>query len=607
MSFIRYVTPIAFLLFLPTLLVLGQPSWTSQGLIAYYPFDGNALDFSGNGHNGIGTDILVERDRFGIQGSAIEFNGKTSKIEVPDSPALNLSKGDFSILFWAKQKNHQVQAEVLIKRLYEPNTVDKGYSLRLSGKQNGMTWRLAEQLPSTLANHSTVYSQSIGYMGWEFFGVVFRASTNELKFFSNAKFQDQTHLISQPLGSDGAPMVFGTDSHPNLPYFYGGLLDDFRIYNRALSETECQNLLEYESQPRVQSDYEIIYEKLNWSDARKDAVSRGGHLAAITSQLEFEEMLNQLGESLDDLLWIGGFKNDLGEWGWVTGEEFSYSSWAGSAPNNIGDNESFVQIVTRDRGANLGSWNDHSDSSDLIFGESISGYILEKSKANGAASAVVEIVNGFVVGARVTNVGYGYITSPEVAISGESGVGAKARAVVSNGQVVSIAIISTGSGYHGDTQITIAPPPMPMTSAVAEAQIVNGFLVGLNVIEGGHGYENAPNVEVIGGSGDGATVQAFIDEGKVLRLEIISAGSGYTTEPIIRIDPPKFAPKMSIRVKQVEVNLQLVVGKRYTIESSQNFVDWQQTGPLFVAEEEFVSFKFNTDEYGNYFRVVEQP
>ncbi|MDC0266664.1 hypothetical protein OAK83_01630 [bacterium] len=353
--------------------------------------------------------------------------------------------------------------------------------------------------------------------------------------------------------------------------------------------------------------YEIVYDKLSWREAESDALNRGGHLATITNQLEWDLVVEQLGASLNDLLWIGGFKNDQGQWSWVTGEKFSFSRWAGSAPNNIKGNENYLQIVTRDRGGSLGGWNDHSDSSDLIFGESISGYILEKSNSNGAASAVVEIVNGFVVGARVTNVGYGYITSPEVSISGESGVGAKARAVVSKGQVVNIAIISTGSGYHGDTQITIAPPPMPMTSAVAEAQIVNGFLVGLNVIEGGHGYESAPNVEVIGGSGDGATVEAFIDEGKVLRLEIISTGSGYTTEPIIRIDPPKFAPKMSIRVKQVEVNLQLVVGKRYTIESSQNFVDWQQTGPLFVAEEEFVSFKFDTDEYGNYYRVVEQP
>ena len=273
--------------------------------------------------------------------------------------------------------------------------------------------------------------------------------------------------------------------------------------------------------------YEIVYGKLNWREAESDALNRGGHLATITNQLEWDLVVEQLGTSLNDLLWIGGFKNDQGQWSWVTGEKFSFSRWAGSAPNNIYGNENYLQIVTMDRGGSLGEWNDHSDSSSLIYGESISGYLLEKPIREGTALAV--------------------------------------------------------------------------------AEILNGSIVGLNVIEGGQGYENAPNVRVIGGSGDGAIVQAFIDEGKVSRLEIISAGNGYTILPIIWIDPPNFAPKMSIRVKQVEVNLQLVVGKRYTIESSQNFVDWQQTGPLFVAEEEFVSFKFDTDEYGNYYRVVEQP
>lgn len=574
-----------------------------KDLIAYYPFDGNALDMSGNGHHGVGTDISEERDRFGILGGAVEFNGETSKIVVPDSPALRLDQGDFTILLWVKETNRR-EAQVISKHLVTKSGIDRGFGLRLNGggpDSTGMTWHLAEEINARVGSNHIEFKQN-----WRFFGIVYTALTKELKFFLYDSFQEDTFIIEQPLSSDGAPLVFGQNQ---FEYTYGGLLDDLRIFGRALSEKECQDILEYDLKRNIQSEYEVVYGNFSWSEAESDALSKEGHLASITSQIEWLEVRDQLGDSLDDLLWIGGFKNDLGEWGWVTGEDFTFSAWAGDAPNNIGGNENFIQIVPKERNSRgyLGGWNDHSDSSNMIFGETISGYLLEKPKPTGTASAVVEIVNGFVVGARVTNAGYGYITSPEIQIISSSGSGAKARAVVSNGQVVSIDIISTGSGYLGDPQITIAAPPKPNSTAIAEAEIVNGFLVGLNLTKGGHGYEKAPNVTVLGGNGTGASVDAFVADGKVVRLEVVSAGNGYTSSPVIRIDPPEFAPRLSVRVKQVEVNLQLVVGKRYSVEHSKNFVDWQQAGPLFMAEQEFVSFTFDSDEYGRYYRVVEQP
>ena len=55
----------------------------------------------------------------------------------------------------------------------------------------------------------------------------------------------------------------------------------------------------------------------------------------------------------------------------------------------------------------------------------------------------------------------------------------------------------------------------------------------------------------------------------------------------------KTAPELSIRVTQVEVNMKLTVGKRYTIEASKNMVDWVQAGELFTAEEQFKAMKFD--------------
>lgn len=81
----------------------------------------------------------------------------------------------------------------------------------------------------------------------------------------------------------------------------------------------------------------------------------------------------------------------------------------------------------------------------------------------------------------------------------------------------------------------------------------------------------------------------------------------YTSTPVITIAAPPSAPELSIRVTQVEVNMKLTVGKRYTIEASKNMVDWVQAGDIFTAEEQFKAMKFDVDDFGQFYRVIEQP
>jgi hypothetical protein len=50
----------------------------SSGLIAYYPFNGNANDESGNGHNGTIYGSTLTADRMGNPNSAFYFNGTPS-------------------------------------------------------------------------------------------------------------------------------------------------------------------------------------------------------------------------------------------------------------------------------------------------------------------------------------------------------------------------------------------------------------------------------------------------------------------------------------------------------------------------------------------------
>jgi len=69
------------------MVVLGAVS-AQDGLVAYYPFNGNANDESGNGNNGTVYGATLAADRFGIVNSAYSFDGVDDYIQVPYDPSL---------------------------------------------------------------------------------------------------------------------------------------------------------------------------------------------------------------------------------------------------------------------------------------------------------------------------------------------------------------------------------------------------------------------------------------------------------------------------------------------------------------------------------------
>ena len=87
------------------------------------------------------------------------------------------------------------------------------------------------------------------------------------------------------------------------------------------------------------------------------------------------------------------------------------------------------------------------------------------------AAATATIVNGFVVGATITDAGCGYTEPPLVLIRGGNGTGATATAVVENGMVVDIIFSSAGFGYTGVPAIPIASPPFEPTVSISVSAV----------------------------------------------------------------------------------------------------------------------------------------
>jgi hypothetical protein len=77
--------------------VCGVPS---NGLVAYYPFNGNANDESGNGNNGVVYGATLVPDRFGNSNRAYYFNGTNNYIVTNSDTGLPRGYVQFTISVW---------------------------------------------------------------------------------------------------------------------------------------------------------------------------------------------------------------------------------------------------------------------------------------------------------------------------------------------------------------------------------------------------------------------------------------------------------------------------------------------------------------------------
>lgn len=72
----------------------------SNGLVGWWPFNGNANDLSGNNNNGVISGATTTTDRFGNVNSSYLFDGIDDYISISDNNALSFGSGEFTFSLW---------------------------------------------------------------------------------------------------------------------------------------------------------------------------------------------------------------------------------------------------------------------------------------------------------------------------------------------------------------------------------------------------------------------------------------------------------------------------------------------------------------------------
>jgi hypothetical protein len=210
----------------------------NAGLVAHYPLDGNANDASGNGNNGTlnGSLSFVP----GQHGSAAQFDGASTYIEVADSPSLSITNS-ITLSCWIRTSGQNGANVGIINNL--GSTDRDGFLVCLNPSVAGATCAadLDFNWPTVMLGlHPTVPLQDgiwhhlamtyDGQMGHFWIDGVVRASS--------------TTNYTAGMSHNQIPVTIGWDRSAEQPSgrHFNGLIDEVRIYNRALSATEITQL-----------------------------------------------------------------------------------------------------------------------------------------------------------------------------------------------------------------------------------------------------------------------------------------------------------------------------------------------------------------------------
>lgn len=212
----------------------------TNGLIAWWPFNGNANDESGNGNNGTVNGASLTNDRFGNNAKAYSFDGINDIINASSN---NFPTGTSSrtLSFW-----------YLLNSFNQTN--DQKILVAYGGGLPCADWTTSiwpsSNFPALDINFNyVVYSYTSQLNNWYNYVVTFDSTNGTAiiapKIYINGVLQTNQNAVNNTClinTLNSLPLIIGGGSSGNSNQFFNGKIDDIGIWNRALTQQEITDL-----------------------------------------------------------------------------------------------------------------------------------------------------------------------------------------------------------------------------------------------------------------------------------------------------------------------------------------------------------------------------
>jgi len=203
----------------------------TNGLVAYYPFSGNANDGSGYNNNGTVYGATLTTDRFGNPNSAYNFDGVDDYVDVAAPITINLET-NYTASAWIETNTFSYGIIMSYRHRIDPSVV---FQLDHSGTDVRFVVR------DSSANIATaIYFDALTPDNW--YHVAGVRIGDDLNIYVNGiEGTTSSNAFGEMIPND---LKMGALECCNLGihHYFGGSIDDVRIYNRALTDSEVYDL-----------------------------------------------------------------------------------------------------------------------------------------------------------------------------------------------------------------------------------------------------------------------------------------------------------------------------------------------------------------------------
>lgn len=215
----------------------------TTGLVAFYPFNGNANDESGNGANGSVNGAKLAADRFGNPNKAYSFGGSDFISSNPKGLPINNSARSFTaFIFYQNTPSYNDWSCIL----------SYGGDYAVPGTINDLFIGLstADRIYMNHGEYGVTSTPASSYSGkWIHVAVVYDGiNLSNIRIFINGVEQPATSFNNRALTQLTTVNGMMTIGRTNLTYggnrnfYFKGLIDDVRVYNRALTKEQVEYL-----------------------------------------------------------------------------------------------------------------------------------------------------------------------------------------------------------------------------------------------------------------------------------------------------------------------------------------------------------------------------
>lgn len=226
-----------------------------EGLLAFYPFNNNSDDESGNHHDGIIHGALFTNDRSYNKGHSLSFDGINDFVELDKMESFNVSLESFSISFWIKSDTMSVKGYQTIMKTINNDPAGTMFSIEIHRGKSASLFAGVIRLDIRDNNdkYFTIYVHRSDVFDNKWHNLTFiilNARNNQGDVFIDGELESKNDYFVR-YGSQSPEdfrkfdhnLIIGAgNNRGTVETFFSGCLDDIAFYNRPLATKEILQL-----------------------------------------------------------------------------------------------------------------------------------------------------------------------------------------------------------------------------------------------------------------------------------------------------------------------------------------------------------------------------